>query len=135
MIGIARRSSGVWMYGFSSCRSLLPSHAPWVSCARSCLMSCCTNGTASNASSSAADSAAEGSMVASAMRYLVVFKVVCTFAVLRQRLAQPWRRRALEHLLQLAEDLLDGLGLRHLDRVNLQRDHTRRARAADRGHV
>src|ERR1022692_4790021 len=125
--GICLSRSLSRIYGSSSCKSLLLSQAPCISCARHSLISSLTN---SDAIGSALKTAA-----ASAMSYPFFFEIQSALLALHQRLAQPWRRRACEHGLQFAENLNDVFRLRDLHRMDILGHHARRTGAANRGHV
>src|SRR5512135_3080241 len=66
---------------------------------------------------------------------LLLIEIERLFLALVQGLAQPGRRRALQHLLQLLQQLPNRGAFDRLHRVDLGRHYPRRRRAADGRHV
>src|SRR6516164_4143723 len=105
-----------------SSRSLFLSQAPCASCARHCLISSLRKTESANASFSI--------ISASAIDRLVLQIEIPLFAF-HHRLAQPWRRVALQNCNQLVEKHGDLLGLVDFDGMNAGGDHACSARASD----
>src|SRR5208337_1238589 len=62
-------------------------------------------------------------------------KIEGSFFAFRKGFAQPRRRRALENVLQLRQQLRDIFGLVDFHRMDVVRDYPRRTRSADRSDI